>query len=243
MAIHKGLSHRLRAQAQRVLSKTLLTAMASRYTFIVPQAQRVYTPWYEKTFLERTALPASRTLLTTDRLWLLSRMVEHCRFLPGAMAECGVYKGGSARLIAETLVGADVELHLFDTFEGMPGTAQVRDSVSKGDFGDTGVAAVSALLAPFRFAKLHQGFIPDTFAGLENKTFSFVHVDVDIYSTTLDCLRFFYPRMCTGGIVLFDDYSVRIYERAEKAAVDEFFADKREKPFVLSNGQAFVIKL
>lgn len=246
MATQKGLSNRLRSGVQRMLSTALHATMTDDYTFVFPQAHRVYTPWYEKSFLQRVEIAASRTLLSPDRLWMLARMVEQCGFLTGAMAECGSYKGGSARLIAEVLrdAGRGTELHVFDTFEGMPETAEVsRDSHSKGDFGDTGLEAVRKLLAPFPFVKIHPGFIPTTFEGLEETTFSFVHVDVDIYSTTHDCLRFFYPRLTRGGICLFDDYGFRIYARAEKQAVDEFFADKPEKPFVLPNGQAFVIKL
>ena len=43
--------------------------------------------------------------------------------IPGDIVECGVWRGGSMQAVALTLLEAGVtdrELHLFDTFEGMP---------------------------------------------------------------------------------------------------------------------------
>src|SRR5690242_15546836 len=43
--------------------------------------------------------------------------------IPGAVVECGVWRGGSMMVAALTLLAAGdfrPELHLFDTFEGMP---------------------------------------------------------------------------------------------------------------------------
>jgi hypothetical protein len=44
--------------------------------------------------------------------------VEHARLLPGALSEGGVYRGGSAQVIASAVrdAGSKVPLHLFDTF-------------------------------------------------------------------------------------------------------------------------------
>jgi O-methyltransferase len=66
-------------------------------------------------------------------------------------------------------------------------------------------------------------------------------VDVDIYRSVLDCCRFFYPRLVTGGAIVFDDYGRNSCPGA-KAAVDEFFADTPEQPVYVATGQAFVVK-
>lgn len=113
---------------------------------------------------------------------------------------------------------------------------------SRGDFGDTSIDSVSKVMSPFSFSFLRAGLIPSTFVGLEQHKFSFVHIDVDLYRTTLDCLEFFYPRLVSGGVMLFDDYGIRIYEQAEKKAVDEFFSSRPEKPISLSNGQTLIFK-
>ena len=73
--------------------------------------------------------------------------------------------------------------------------------------------------------------------------FSFVHVDVDLYKTAMDCCLFFYDRMARGGIIVLDDYGFFGYMSSEKQAVDDFFRDKDENPICLRTGQCIVIKL
>lgn len=247
MSVQKGFANRARLYAQQSVQHVLMALMARRYAFIVPQGVRVFAPWYEPSFRRDVFEPiASLSLLTEDRCYLLERLVRQAAFLEGDMAECGVYKGGAALLMASTLQKCRTvppALLLFDTFEGMPETFGVDQGVhSAGDFGDTSCEAVAAIMEPFPFVDIRKGLIPDSFRGLHDRRFSFVHVDVDIYQSTLDCLVFFYPRMVAGGFLLFDDYGLRIYEQAEKAAVDTFFADKPEKPISLTNGQTLVIK-
>lgn len=251
MSIQQGIFNNARILASSSLRWALKKIMASRYTFTFPQSFRIYSPWYEEEFLRNTFEPVSgRTLLTEDRCYILEQFVRQCALLEGDMAECGVYKGGGALLMARALQAARAgegrapgELFLFDTFEGMPDTsgadAKVHDA---GDFGDTSLASVTRLMSPFPFATLRPGFIPATLAGLEDRKFSFVHIDVDLYRSTLDCLDFFFPRLVSGGIILFDDYGMRIYEQAQKKAVDEFFASRSVKPISLTNGQTFLIK-
>ncbi len=251
MSIQQGFGNNARMAVRAVLKWGLTRLMGRRYTFILPQAFRVYSPWYEPDFKRDVFAPVSPlTLLTEDRCYLLDRLVRQCALLDGDMAECGVYKGGGALVMAQAIAAARTAagraaptLFLFDTFEGMPDTAGADAEVhSAGDFGDTSLAAVTKVVAPFPFATLRQGLIPATLAGLEERRFSFVHIDVDLYRSTLDCLDFFYARLVPGGVLLFDDYGVTIYEHAEKKAVDEFFESKPEKPISLTNGQTFVIK-
>ena len=54
---------------------------------------------------------------------------------------------------------------------------------------------------------------------------SLIHFDCDMYKPTLTGLKYFYPLVVRGGIILFDEYAIRPWE-GETNAVDEFFADK-----------------
>jgi len=67
-----------------------------------------------------------------------------------------------------------------------------------------------------------------------------VHFDVDLYESTLACLRFFYPRMLPGGVMLSHDYSILAGVRK---AVDEFLDGKPEKPIELPSTQCMIVKL
>lgn len=138
---------------------------------------------------------------------------------------------------------ADTQLHLFDTFEGMPETDPGQDLHNVGDFADSSATLVQGRLDAINpgLAALHKGLIPETFDGLEAHRIAFAHIDVDIYRSVADCCAFIHPRMVPGGFMVFDDYGFPSCPGARKA-VDEFFADKPENPLVLPTGQAVVFK-
>jgi hypothetical protein len=176
MAIQTGIADRLRMATQTILNRAAKRLLAGRYTLAVPQFYTVYSPWFEPEFLGMLAGPIrDNTLLSEDRLYILHSFVQQCAALPGDMAECGVYRGGSAYLIAELLAerGSTRPVYFFDSFEGMPSTVRAeRDSHRSGDFGDTTLKHVQALLSQFSFAEIRPGFMPQTFAGLEGREFA-----------------------------------------------------------------------
>jgi O-methyltransferase len=67
-------------------------------------------------------------------------------------------------------------------------------------------------------------------------------VDVDLYEPALDCCRFVWPRLNSGGVILFDDYGFPAC-RGERTAVDEFFAEMDCPVVTLPTGQGLVIKV
>jgi O-methyltransferase len=66
---------------------------------------------------------------------MLYQLARHASRLDGNFAEIGVYRGGTAKLLANITDGAKRELHLFDTFDGMPDTDS-RDLHTAGDFAE-----------------------------------------------------------------------------------------------------------
>lgn len=184
----------------------------------------------------------SVTLVDEVRCYILYQCAKHVRSLPGAAAEVGVYRGGTARLLAEALHGADKPLHLFDTFGGMPETDPSKDLHAVGDFADTSAEAVLGLLEGCEKVLLHVGVFPATATGVVNESFCLVHVDADIYRSVHDSCAFFYPRLVPDGMMIFDDYGFPSCPGA-KEAVDSFFATRRERPIYLPSGQCIVSKL
>lgn len=159
----------------------------------------------------------------------------------GDIAEVGVYKGGTAKVIC-TAKG-DKTLHLFDTFgEGLPEPDEHDDEQwYKGAFklADSEFDAIKRRLSGESNVLFYQGMFPDTSGPVKNKQFSFVHLDVDIYRSTLDCLDFFYPRMSKGGVIISHDYHGAA---GVKKAFQEFFENKPEAVILLSTSQCIVIK-
>lgn len=181
------------------------------------------------------------TLVDAVRCYMLYQLARRAKALPGDAAEVGVYRGGTARLLGRTLAGSGKTFHLFDTFAGMPKTDAEKDFHQAGDFSDTSLQGVKLTLINVENLEFHAGLFPDTAAGLESKTFSFVHVDVDIHRSVLDCCRFFYPRMPPHAAIVFDDYGAPSCPGV-KAAVDVFFAEAKETPIYLPTGQCVVFK-
>ncbi|MCX6600059.1 MAG: class I SAM-dependent methyltransferase [bacterium] len=184
---------------------------------------------------------SGRTVVDRERVMMLRQFARATLPLPGDVAEVGVYKGGTARLLAETLRGSGKSLLLFDTFSGMPQTSAGKDVHQAGDFGDTSLEQVTRFLGGCERVEFFPGLFPQTAQGLCERTFCMVHADVDIYSSTRACCEFFYPRLVGGGILVFDDYGY-LSCPGVKSAADEFFAGKPETPVFLPTGQAFVVK-
>lgn len=185
---------------------------------------------------------SGNTLVDSTRCFMLFQFARQVSRIPGDIAEVGVYRGGTARLLAKTVEPAGKGVHLFDTFSGMPAVDESKDLHQKGDFQDTSLEAVKSLLSDCGNVHFHPGWFPLTAKPVDANSFCFVHIDVDIYRSVMDCCTFFYPRLQSGGIMVFDDYGFRSCPGA-KLAVDEFFSDKFELPCYLPTGQCFVTRL
>jgi O-methyltransferase len=198
-------------------------------------------PWEtEPEFVRLAGEIADHTLVDRSRLYVLYQLIKQARRVPGAVAEVGVYRGGTAKLMARLLDG-EKTLFLFDTFAGMPATHPEYDFHRSGDFADTSLESVRAYLADCRQVELRQGLFPDSAGPARDQTFSLVHVDVDIYASVLSCCEFFFPRMSPGGVLVFDDYGM-ISCPGAKRALDEFCAAQNETAIYLPTGQALLIR-
>lgn len=185
---------------------------------------------------------ADRATVSVREMYNIYSLVRKTAAIGGDIAEVGVYKGGSAKVIAE--FKGNRSLHLFDTFEGMPDVDASVDLHKKGDFSDTSIEGVKRYLAGYDRVHFHKGYFPDSLAGTDCHTlkYSFVNFDVDIYDSTRNCLEFFYPLVNRGGIILSHDYRA-ISCPGVKKAFDEFFADKPEIVIELWDSQCLVVKM
>jgi predicted O-methyltransferase YrrM len=177
-------------------------------------------------------------LLTDNEAYQIFMGVTRTQKVPGDVAEVGAYRGGSGKLICEAK--GDRAFHMFDTFEGIPRVDEIDAHLFRaGDFAAS-VEEVSAYLSRYKDVHIYKGFFPATAGPVEDKTFSFVHLDVDTYESTRDCLHFFYPRLNPGGVIISHDYTG---VRGVKKAFDEFF-DARPEPIIeLSGSQCLVVKM
>jgi hypothetical protein len=190
--------------------------------------------------LYRTLYDERRVRMTIRELYNLYDLGQRAtRLAEGDFAEFGVYRGGSARMLAE--VKGDRKLWLFDTFEGMPLSDPSIDQFGPGDFSDTSLESVQRYLAEYPGLLYISGSFPAsaTASAAATSRYAFVHLDVDLYRSTYDGLAFFYPRMVRGGVLISHDY---FDLEAVKKAFDDFFVDKPESVMHLFDTQAVVIR-
>lgn len=179
--------------------------------------------------------------LELREMYNLYSLVQKVAGIPGDIAEAGVYKGGSAKIICE--VKGEKTFHLFDTFERIPDYDPSVDGYPGGTFEDTSLDFVKGVLKGYPNVEFYKGVFPGTLTPrLLNETrFSFVNLDVDLYRSTTDCLEYFYPRLNKNGILVSHDYN-SINGSGVKKAFDEFFSGKQEHVIELWESQCMIIK-
>ena len=200
------------------------------------------------------------TMTSMERLEALIDAVRYCvrRGVPGAFAECGVWRGGSVLAMLLTLqeLGAeDRDVYLFDTFEGMTAptaadtsahqppaldtwsTAEQRGTQPWAEFFkpelfnlDSVRETVLASGYPAERVHLVQGPVEETLPARSPDRLALLRLDTDWYESTAHELRHLYPRLADGGVLIIDDYGH--WEGARKA-VDEYFGS--EAPHLLLN--------
>jgi O-methyltransferase len=146
----------------------------------------------------------------------------------GAVAELGVYQGDFAREINK--VFPEKEFYLFDTFEGFDSKdcgIEMDKGYSQNDktgyFSNTTEKLVMDKMLYPKGCHIIKGYFPESINGgvsLETK-FCFVNLDADLYTPTLEGLKYFYPRLVKGGIILVHDYFSKAFTGA-KDAVREY---------------------
>ncbi len=194
--------------------------------------------------LARRITSEDRVGMKLDRLYTLWQAALSAP--EGPVAEVGVYKGGSAKFITETLrqAGRVPFFYACDTFMGHASTDAIDATHHTVDkFFDTSVEEVRDYLSSYPNLEFLVGDIEETSARLVDGRFGFVHVDVDVYRATGFCLRFFAPRLAPGAVIVVDDYGFVTCPGA-KQAVDEFMAENEGfRLFHLLTGQAILFQL
>lgn len=180
-------------------------------------------------------------LLTSNEAFFVHSLARSQSKLSGALAEVGVFEGGSARMICETK--GHSRLHLFDTFSGLPEASEIDSCAhrTRPHLYACSLESVQSYLSSFPNVFFHQGLFPHSVGKVPaDETFSFAHLDVDLYESTLRCLEFFYPRMTPGGIILSHDYSILTGVRQ---AFAEYLHDKPEALIELPTTQCMLVKI
>lgn len=188
------------------------------------------------------------------RFFHTMQMLTLTNGIEGVTAEAGCYRGLASFLICEyckiETPGFDGRGHfMIDSFEGLSAPVEEDGTLSnqryaEGAFTATSLERCQNTMIGFPNANIIQGWIPKAFEELPEQSYRFVHIDVDIFEPTLDCLRYFYPRMSPGGMIVIDDFGPwpgGLWGGC-KIAVEQF-SDEFGVPFAkLDTANAVVVK-
>lgn len=185
----------------------------------------------------------------------LAKMLAHYELyheilhLPGAIVECGVYKGASLVRFASfrALLENDQSRKIIglDAFGAFPsgGVRSTADRKFIKQFEASGGGGISKqdlekVLAAKSFTNIEliKGDIFETIPGLldgaPHLRIALLHLDLDVYEPTRFAIEKLLPRVCKGGLVVFDDYnSVEGATRAADELCKEHGLTLQKAPF------------
>lgn len=175
-----------------------------------------------------------------DRYLYFLGQLEQVKTMEGDIVECGVSIGHGALLflLLGEYLGVERTYYGFDSFTGFPDPVE-KDGVTpvtgKGFWANPS-ETVLRVLKDGRIpddkirdrVRLIKGLFNHTLPKYEGKI-ALLHLDCDLYESYKCALENLYDKVIRGGIIMFDEYDDARWPGA-RVAIDEFFADKPEKP-------------
>jgi len=158
------------------------------------------------------------TMLSRKRYISNLRLACNYRGVPGAIVECGTWRGGMIGGIASVL-GDERSYYLFDSFEGLPDAQSIdgeralawqRDGEFSGKYNncraDQAEAEAAMRLSGAKSVHIVKGWFNETLPGYDGGDIALLRLDGDWYESTMQCLERLFCRVTPGGIVVLDDY-------------------------------------
>jgi O-methyltransferase len=157
--------------------------------------------------------------------------------IDGDIVEFGCYVGESSKYLRMILdhYCSDKNLYVYDSFEGLPplskyeehtswksGTLKTTEDILVSNFISNGLKV--PIITKGWFKNIQENQLPNKIC--------FGFLDGDFYDSIFDSLSLVYPKLSTGGCIIFHDY-----ERPDlpgvKAAVEDYIAKIDNDSFVL----------
>ena len=206
-------------------------------------------PDFERNEIDTYLSVREFTMTPPESIYSLCKAVEYIASnrIPGAIVECGVWRGGSMMAVARTLLQLgekDYHMYLFDTFEGMTkptdkdlmyNGARAADmlALSRRDeqiWGYSPLEEVQKAVYGVGYDKdkIHfvKGKVEDTIPSEAPETIALLRLDTDWYTSTRHELTHLFPRLTAGGVLIIDDYG---HWLGVRQATDEYIRESKAK--------------
>ena len=232
----------------------LLNKISSKFGYKI-KVERLNFPYDifgDKEFMEIYNICKDYTMTSLERMYSLYNSMKYIisNKIDGDLAECGVWKGCSAMLMALLLKRygiMDKKIHLYDTFEGMSEPTSVDKTI-------TGISASTLLnkqrkenknsvwcYSPIEEVKktlLSTGYPQENLIFVKGKVedtlprhvpgkLSLLRLDTDWYESTRIELQILYPLLSEKGVLIIDDFGH--WEGAKKAVTEYFMQNSNHQ--------------
>lgn len=186
-------------------------------------------------YAEKIAYSNRETLLFT------LEMAKFYKDHQGVFCECGVAAG--AQIIMMRQGAPDKLIHVFDSFQGIPKPSNRDDQIpgirmlnkveqsklpnpGEQPLETTGVTAVTRQSfethmkesgAGIENLVIHEGWFEETIPTAEIGDIAILRLDGDLYNSTFVCLKYLFPKLIKGGVLILDDYQLKgCYDACEE---------------------------
>jgi hypothetical protein len=164
------------------------------------------------------------------RIFQLFNLIAAANRLPnGDYIELGTFRGFTLRAIHKFMEPGKT-LYALDTFEGFDQKDIDAESAIRthgwrtGEFLPTSPEGVARYVGDGkrpRNLKVIKGWFPDSFKGLEDCRWRFVHINFDLYQPIKTALEMLWEPLLPGGVVMVHDYGCYYGFPGARRAVDD----------------------
>ena len=213
-----------------------------------------YPPDFDAEACEIIESVKAYTMAHPEKLFALIQAVRHVvkHDIPGAMVECGVWRGGCVMAILQTLSSLGVQdrdIFLYDTFNGMtqpteedikysgenPLTEFTRRQTGPDSsdwcFASLNDVARNVYSSGYEQSRINfvKGKVEETLPRPRPDGIALLRLDTDWYQSTKHEMEYLFPLLASGGLLLVDDYNNWL---GAKKAVEEYFDQHGTRMFL-----------
>jgi len=187
------------------------------------------------------------TLVDITRCYELWQLTQEVSDMKGSYMEVGVWRGGTSALIKAAAEGCrdPSPFYACECFKGVVKAGQNDTFYKGGEHADCTQHGVETLFKALKLKNIHilAGIFPEDTANQISKDeqFKLCHIDVDTYQSARDVVQWVWPRLVSGGILIFDDYGFKCCPGIAKL-VNSFRQEPDRIVLHNLNGHGIVIK-
>ena len=172
---------------------------------------------------------------------------EHALKLEGDFVECGVNTGILSLAICDYFNFNNINKHfyLFDTYNGIPiDKNNIDDNQGidkKNVFYRDCYEQTKKNFSEWSNVSLVQGIVPNVLDMVYIEKVCYLSIDMNVAGPEISALRFYWPKLVSGAVILLDDYGWKTCEQ-QKVAFDNFAKEFQVPILFIPTGQGIIIK-